>query len=55
MLPELENVYKQNRLPRMSLILNGTNIFSANSYGYGYGFGYGNRKNNEYYSEDELI
>lgn len=54
MLPELENVYKQNRLPRMSLILNGTNIFSANSYGYGYGYGYGNRKNNEYYSEDEL-
>lgn len=52
MLPELENVYKQNRLPRMSLILNGTNIFSANSYGYGYG--YGNRKHNEYYSEDEL-
>lgn len=49
MLSDLENVYKENKLPHLSVILNGVNPSTS---GYGYGYGYSSGKHS-YYSEDE--
>lgn len=43
-LPDLEELYRDNKLCNMSLILNGVDP-SRRGYGYGYGYGYGKRKN----------
>ena len=44
-LPLIENYYRQQRLPNMSVILNDTKIRKTYGYGYGsYGYGYGNTK-----------
>ncbi len=40
LLPELQELYDQEKLPNMSLLLNDVKYQSA-SYGYGYGYGYG--------------
>jgi hypothetical protein len=48
MLPEVEKLYKQNKLKNMSVILNAVDYKHA-GYGYGYygygayGYGYGNK------------
>ena len=48
-LPELENMYRQEQLHNLSVILNGVPLEHrgygygyGNGYGYGYGYGYGN-------------
>lgn len=42
MLPEIEQLYREEKLKNMAVILNGTG--SGIGYGYGYGYGYGNDK-----------
>jgi hypothetical protein len=37
-------LYENNRLPRMSMLLNGVNTSKK---GYGYGYGYGNNPQNQ--------
>jgi len=47
----LDELYRQRKLPRMGLVLNGVKVGSGYGYGrysYGYGYGYG------YYSDDKL-
>ena len=46
MLPEIEQLYRNEKLKNMALILNGTGVGVGNGYGYGYnyGYGYGNEK-----------
>jgi capsular exopolysaccharide synthesis family protein len=39
MLKFAENLYREKKLPNMSVLLNDTDI--KNTYGYGYGYGYG--------------
>ena len=67
MLPELENIYKQERFKNLSLVLNGSTSDGSgygNRYGYRYGYRYGgkygyhsgyygNNKGSGYYHEDE--
>ena len=48
LLPEIENIYSQNKLPRVSLVLNGV------KYGYGYGYGYNKSQKSDYYVEDDV-
>jgi tyrosine-protein kinase Etk/Wzc len=43
-LAQFDAIYRQNKFPRLNLILNGVQV--GGSYGYGYGYGYG------YYSDD---
>ena len=45
MLNIAETLYKENKLPNMSLLLNDTD--STKGYGYGYGYGYGKLNENE--------
>ena len=45
-LPELENMYRQEQLRNMAVILNGVPS-DHKGYGYGYGYGYGEHKANE--------
>ena len=52
MLDELEDLYKKGTLKNLSILLNGTEISSANGYGYRYGYGYGYH-NYDYYSQKE--
>ena len=40
MLPEIEQLYRDEKMKNMALILNGTGV--GLGYGYGYGYGYGN-------------
>lgn len=43
MLKLLDDIYRQNRLPNLAIVLNGLNpnLDYGNGYGYGYGYGYG--------------
>lgn len=55
MIPELEEVYNEKKLPHMSIILNGIDTKKSGygyryGYGYGYGYYYGGRHN--YYTDD---
>lgn len=62
MLPVIENYYKENKFPNMTLLLNGS-VNSRSRYGYrygygygysyGYGYGYGHSYGNSYYHEDK--
>lgn len=55
LLPELEDIYSENKLPHMSVILNGIDM-KRSGYGYRYGYGYGytyGARNNGYYTEPE--
>lgn len=46
-----EPLHKENRLPNMTLLLNGTKVSKTGYGGYGYGYGYGNnpQKNKKWY------
>ena len=62
MLPVIDNYYKENKFPNMTLLLNGS-VNSRSRYGYrygygygysyGYGYGYGHSYGNSYYHEDK--
>jgi len=45
MLPEVDKYYKEDKLPHMCVLLNGTDVakhgYGYSRYGYGYGYGYG--------------
>lgn len=61
LLPDLQRYYDEHRLPKMSVVLNGTeDAFSRYGYhkygtrygySYGYGYGYGYRKKGYYYGD----
>lgn len=42
-LPVIERMNKDNRFPRMAIVVNGAEITGVHSYGYRYGYGYGYR------------
>lgn len=41
MLGIVESLYKEKKLPKLSILVNGVDSTSAKGYGYGYGYGYG--------------
>ncbi|MGB1296353.1 MAG: GumC family protein [Flavobacteriales bacterium] len=48
MLEVPKNLYKQNRLPNMAMVLNDIDV--KKGYGYGYGYGYGEHTKKKWYS-----
>ncbi|MDR0865195.1 MAG: polysaccharide biosynthesis tyrosine autokinase [Candidatus Symbiothrix sp.] len=51
-LPDIQLLYKENRLHNLTTVLNAVPHKSGYGYHYGYGYGYGHKKGNKYYTED---
>lgn len=52
MLPAITSLYKEQRLPNMAFLLNGTSINNS-QYGYSYGYGYGYGNSYGYYNDED--
>jgi tyrosine-protein kinase Etk/Wzc len=49
----IEHLYREKKLPGMSIVFNGVNM--GGRYGYGYGAGYGYGKDYGYYEDNDVV